>query len=66
MIVHQLCGDAIAQKVNEYLEAVPEAHRDKCRHDIYDDLSQMAPPRLIGLGITLQELEKWLTLQRKP
>lgn len=63
IITHKLIGPAMENEIEQRIQAVPSEHRDKCRMDIHDDLAELAPHRIVGLGVSQRELQQWLQLK---
>lgn len=64
IIIQKLTGDAITQKIDRSIEGIPLEHHNKCKADILEDLHEITPYRIAGLGISKQQLQEWMILNR--
>ena len=59
----ELTGDALARYLATHAAlGVPQEHRDSFLEDLKEDLDELSPHRIAGLGITQRQLQRWLTL----
>jgi hypothetical protein len=66
IIIGELTNAALKAYVQENAEkTIPEEHRKEFIQDIMEDLEQMDESRTIGMGITLDQLSRWLNLYKK-
>jgi prophage maintenance system killer protein len=64
VILQMLVGEELKRFVNrEAEEKVPEAVRRDFVEDVLEDLRQMDESRLVGLGVTLEQLKQWKEVQ---
>ena len=64
IITNLLTGKALsAYLAEEAATAVPADHRARFLATIREDLAQISPQRLAGLGVTRQQLGRWLALE---
>lgn len=67
IIAHQLTGEALDEYLaGEAARGIPEEHREGFLEDIREDLEEISPQRIAGLGITRQQLEHWLRSRKPP
>ena len=65
IIANQLAGNALDKYLaGEAVRGIPEEHRESFLEDIREDLEEISPQRIAGLGITRQQLEHWLQFQK--
>jgi len=63
IITRELIGPALERYIEtEAGNAVPAPHREDFLEDIREDLREISPQRIAGLGITRQQLQQWLAL----
>ena len=66
IITQQLTGLTMKTYIDATLEKlINEVDRRKVRDDIDEDLREIAPERIAGLGISIEELNAWLALNSK-
>lgn len=64
IIVRQLNGSPMQSYIKkEIAEKIPDEFREACEQWINDELKYMGPERIVGLGITKEELLAWRKLQ---
>lgn len=63
IITDQLIGTAITHYLRESIQTIPEEHKERFLKTVNEDLTEISPQRIAGLGITLQQLENWLKLK---
>ena len=64
IITNLLTGEALsAYLAEEAATAVPVDHRVRFLDTVREDLAQISPQRLAGLGVTRQQLGRWLALE---
>jgi len=59
IVLERLTGDALAGRLRDAAHAVPEDDRDAYREDLEEDVRELSPQRLAGLGVTREEYEHW-------
>lgn len=65
LIAGLITGEAMTAHITrETARMIPAAHRHAFIEDVREDLTEIAPQRIAGLGITRQQLERWL--QHRP
>lgn len=63
LITGLLTGDAMhAHIARETARLIPRPHRDAFTEDIREDLEEITPARIAGLGVTAQALARWQAL----
>ncbi|MBP9726042.1 MAG: Fic family protein [Gammaproteobacteria bacterium] len=66
IILQKLTGDALETYVElQTKKHIPEKDQMNFKEDLIDDLVELAPPRIAGLGVTVEELQQWLKVCRK-
>ncbi len=67
IILKSLVGDQLKKYVrSEAVKNVPEQDLEKFIEDIFEDLEQIDESRLVGLGVSLDQLANWLQLKPMP
>jgi Fic family protein len=66
IILEKLTGEKLRQRIELEAKNVMEKDRESFIGDVYEDLREMDEARLIGLGVTPDQLEAWQTLQSTP
>lgn len=67
VILNLLTGDAIKDyALSQASTLVKKEDRDAFFEDIMEDLKEMDSSRLVGLGITLEQLTNWMQLPKHP
>lgn len=65
-ITKGLTGDDLQNFIAEKAALITaQKDRDAFLEDIQEDIRELAPQRIAGLGITRQQLSEWLAIQRK-
>lgn len=65
IIEEELTGDSLKEYIFlESAKVVPYKDLEDFRGDVFEDLKEMDSSRIIGLGITLKQLNHWLDLQK--
>jgi len=65
IILGKLMGDRMKIFIDAYMERkIPKKHQGAFLTDVMEDLNEMEPSRIVGLGITSAELENWLKVFR--
>ena len=63
IILGGLSGTELLQHVEEMTSRlIPDSHQSAFEEDIIEDLEQMDESRLVGLGITAEQLKAWQRL----
>lgn len=66
VIANRLTGEAQRARIIEMAtQLVPGEDRDGFIEDVMEDLEEISPQRIAGLGITRQQLELWLESQQR-
>ena len=66
VILQNLSGESMMKFVRvQATERVPKKAREDFAEDVFEDLKQMDQSRLAGLGVTSEELRKWLQNPQK-
>ena len=65
IITHCLINKAIAVYLEQQSQKIPKAQREHFIQTVQEDLTEINPTRIAGLGITAQQLEKWLLIHSK-
>lgn len=65
VIVDQLSGTAMEEYITlQTSRLVPEKDREAFRGDVVEDLREIDQNRIVGLGITPEQLKNWLKIDR--
>jgi prophage maintenance system killer protein len=64
IIIKQLLGENLHQYIYTQAQAVPVDQQERFIQTITEDLQQINPARIAGMGITLQQLTDWLALRK--
>ena len=63
VIVRKLTGPEMDALIHEMTdEMIPEASRPAFVEDVHEDLKEVSPQRIAGLGISRRDLDEWLKL----
>lgn len=66
IIVDQLVGESIQTHIDSRTaQLIPEKYREDFTEDINEDLCEISPQRIAGMGITQQQLQRWIQLREK-
>lgn len=66
VILSMLQGDKIRHYISEMAKnEIPGEDRESFIEDVLEDLQQMDESRLAGLGVSPEQLKKWLDLQKR-
>lgn len=65
IIVNQLTGTKIAEYVQDQAAKIPADQRSHFLKNVFEDLHEINPHRIAGLGVSVQQLENWLALKSK-
>jgi Fic family protein len=61
IIANQYTGGALEEYIAEQVaQKVPGEHRESFVEDLREDLAEITPQRIAGLGISQQQLQRWL------
>lgn len=60
VIVKELAGIAMEKYVASQGKSIPQADREAFLNDVREDLQEMDYSRMAGLGITTDQLERWM------
>lgn len=63
VILEELAGDALVARLREAALAIPETDRAACLEDLEEDVRELSPQRLAGLGVTEEDYRRWRALQ---
>lgn len=64
IITHQLIGAKMQKYILTEIEKhIPEKDRTRLKEIIAEDLQFIAPPRIFGMGVTIEQLNAWLRLR---
>ena len=59
VIQERLAGQALMSRLREAAEAIPAADRPAYLEDLEEDVRELSPQRLAGLGVTREEYQRW-------
>ena len=65
IITNQLTENALDNYLQTQAEIIPVEDRQHFINTVIEDLNEITPQRIAGLGITVQQLENWLALKIK-
>ncbi len=70
LIRHIILNKLTKTKLDDYIQSeikrvIPAADQQQVSEDLREDLAEMAPQRIAGLGVTPAQLADWLTAQKK-
>lgn len=61
IVINLLTGAALKNYVATLTQQqIPEADQENFTKTVYEDLAELSPPRIVGLGISKTELQNWL------
>lgn len=65
MLSHIISKGLIKKEMDNYIKKetkklIPTNHQNEFTKDIQEDIQEISPQRIAGLGVTSQQLEKWL------
>ncbi|GAA5111355.1 Fic family protein [Alloalcanivorax gelatiniphagus] len=63
VIQERLAGRALEARLREAAEAIPGADRAAYLEDLEEDVRELSPQRLAGLGVTREEYQSWRDCQ---
>ncbi len=66
VIQERLAGQALMSRLREAAEAIPAADRAAYLRDLEEDVRELSPQRLAGLGVTREEYQRWRDRQTEP
>lgn len=59
IVLKKLTSKSMEDAIRNYSKIIPDKEREDFIHDVDEDLDQLDASRLVGLGITLDQLEEW-------
>ncbi|WP_284455585.1 Fic family protein [Alloalcanivorax xenomutans] len=63
IILERLSGAALTTRLKEAARAVPENDRNAYFEDLEEDIRELSPQRLAGLGVTREDYQRWRDVQ---
>lgn len=61
IIIHKLVRDALHAHLQDYVvNSIPKQHQQEFIHDVLEDLELIDESRIVGTGLTLDQLATWL------
>ena len=66
VIQERLAGQDLMSRLREAAEAIPAADRAAYLRDLEEDVRELSPQRLAGLGVTREEYQRWRDRQTEP
>ena len=65
IVLEGIVGGALAGRIEEVAERIPEAHRERFVENLQEDLAALSPARIAGIGITQRQLAAWLAARQR-
>lgn len=61
LIIHKLVSEALQAYLQDYVvNSIPKQHQQEFIHDVLEDLELIDESRIVGMGLTLDQLTTWL------
>lgn len=66
IVTRLITGPGLQQYIEAQALALPAEDQAAFIEDVQEDLAELAPPRIVGLGVTRDQLARWLARRHTP